>query len=203
VEHGLRVSEILEYWFGSCIEEPQALEACTQRWFNNGQTLDHEIQSRFGDLPPAIAAIPADGLDDAISTLATVIALDQFPRHIYRGQAKAFAFDQKALQLLDIALKQGWDKQLHPLQASFLYMPLQHAEDLERQQQGVDAFKQLLERADDVYKPFVANNLKYAQLHHDIIERFGRFPYRNRALGRTDTPEEQAYLADNPRRFGQ
>lgn len=199
----LPVDQVLDYWFGDALEGAAELERANKRWFSSGHAQDHEIAQRFADLPKTVAARPVAQVAARLSALAAVIVLDQFPRHLYRGQAGAFAFDDKALEILDRALKEGWDRELHPLHTSFLYMPLQHVEDLQRQEQGVSLYTTLFEQAEEPFKMFIASNLDYAHQHLELIQRFGRFPHRNQALGRESTEEERRYLEGKPARFGQ
>ena len=121
--------------------------------------------------------------------LAQTLVLDQFPRNLFRGQARAFAGDAQAraiaLQLID----SGAHLALHPLQRWFVYLPLEHAEDLALQERSVALFSALAADAG------MADALDYAERHRDVIHRFGRFPHRNAALGRASTAEELAYLA--------
>jgi len=196
-------SEILDYWFGGKLSDASAIKAHSRRWFKASAAMDHEIQVRFGDWIEPLAETDPDDFDSPEKLLAAILVLDQLPRHLFRGSARAFAFDDKALQLLDKALQQGWDAHLSPLQACFLYMPLQHAEDLERQQQGLALLRKLHEKADPLYRPFIATNLKYADQHLQLIRRFGRFPHRNQTLGRSSTSEEIAHMTTDGRHFGQ
>lgn len=202
-DNAFPVDAILTFWFGQSLENAEALKQESTRWFSGGSALDREVSLRFGELLKPVAVLPADAFASPLVALAGVLVLDQFPRHIFRGEAQAFAFDAKALQLVDNALERGWDSQLHPLQTSFLYMPLQHTEHLQRQQQSVQLFSKLAETAPPPYQQFIESNLGYARQHLDIIERFGRFPHRNHALGRTSTAAETAYLNSTPSRFGQ
>lgn len=195
--------DILDFWFGASLEGAEALKQQSTRWFSGGSVLDREVNQRFGDWVKPVAALPADAFAGPAITLAGVLVLDQFPRHLFRGEAQAFAFDAKALSLLDRALEHGWDGDLHPLQTSFLYMPLQHAEDLGRQQQSVRLFGALAEAAAPPFDAFLQSSLDYARRHLEIIEQFGRFPHRNRALGRRPTAAEVTYLEGSPSRFGQ
>ncbi len=200
---GFPAEDILRFWFGDSLHSAAAIKQQSRRWFQASAAVDHEIQERFGEWLEPVAEAPVSDFDDGRRLLAAVLVLDQFPRHIFRGSARAFAFDDKAVQLVDSALENHWDRDLVPPQASFLYMPLQHAESLARQQQSVELLERLLGRAQTHEKPFVESNLSFAEQHREIIQRFGRFPHRNDALGRTSTPEEVAYLAQDGRRFGQ
>ena len=124
--------------------------------------------------------------------LAAAIVLDQFPRNMYRGTAKAFATDDLAIRLARQAIENKVDEHLTPAERLFLYMPFQHSEILADQEHAVMLFKALGQE----------NALRYAIEHRDIIARFGRFPHRNRALGRQSTPEEEVFLQEH-KGFGQ
>ena len=132
-----------------------------------------------------------------------MILLDQFTRNIYRGDARAFAGDPQARELVKQGLATGLDKALTPIQRSFFYMPLEHSESLQDQDQCVALFEQLLEEVPQQGKAVIQSSLDFAIKHRDIIRQFGRFPHRNQAIGRSSTPEEQAYLNSGGARFGQ
>ncbi|MBF8302770.1 MAG: hypothetical protein HW396_1051, partial [Candidatus Dadabacteria bacterium] len=129
-------------------------------------------------------------------TLALIILLDQFSRNIYRGTAKAFSQDSLALYVCLRGIEKGFDKRLHPVERLFLYMPLEHSEDLEMQKKSVEYFSMLekLFPAPPSLASMVSEFKKYAGMHYVIIERFGRFPHRNEILGRKSTPEEIEFL---------
>ena len=135
--------------------------------------------------------------------LALVVLLDQMPRNIHRGSPGAFAHDAEAAAHCVAGIDSGQDRSLHPVERIFLYMPLQHAEDRGLQRRSVEQFESLAAEADEAWRDYFAENVRYARLHHDIVERFGRFPHRNRILGRESTEEERRYLADGAPTFGQ
>ncbi|HCB74803.1 MAG TPA: DUF924 domain-containing protein, partial [Sphingomonas bacterium] len=148
--------------------------------------LDAEIARRFGELREAVVASGAAGWrDDADSLLAAIVLIDQFGRNLHRGSGEAFAADPLALQLAREGVAKGYDGQLPPARAKFLYMPFMHAEDAGAQAECVRLFEALGD----------ADSLDFARQHRAVIEEFGRFPSRNAALGRESTPAEQAYLS--------
>ncbi len=168
--------EVLDFWFD---------ELTPKQHFAKDEALDRTIARRFSGLRGALLSSGAVKWRDTPETLlAAVIVLDQFSRNIYRGQAAAFAADALALTLTQEALAAGWDSQLPPDRRQFLYMPLMHSEDPQVQQQSLRRFEAL---GDDEV-------LCFARDHHDVIERFGRFPSRNEALGRETSAEERDYL---------
>ena len=124
--------------------------------------------------------------------LALILLLDQFPRNCFRQSAHSYATDGLARHYAERAIEAGFDAQVDPALKIFFYMPYEHSEMLEDQQRSLDLFRATGDE----------NYIKYAQLHYDLIARFGRFPHRNAALGRTSTPAEEAFLKDGPR-FGQ
>jgi uncharacterized protein (DUF924 family) len=173
------------------------------RWFTGGPALDAEIREKFG---ATVAQALAGGLRDwearPLERLALVILLDQFPRNIHRGQPQAFAGDARAQRLVMDALDRGLDQSLPWVGRVFLYMPLMHAEDLALQEECVRRFRQLAADVPEALRAGVANSLRFAEEHRDIIARLGRFPYRNAALGRDSQPAELEFLKNGPR-FGQ
>lgn len=169
---------ILTFWFE---------EHTKNDWYGGKAAFDDEVNARFGDLVPKAEASELFGWRKSPQgRLAEIIILDQFTRQLFRGEARAFASDRLALALAQEAIANGDDLQLTELQRSFLYMPYMHSESLVIQGESVRVFAQLDE-----------DNLKFAENHRDVIQRFGRFPKRNEALGRTSTQEERDYIADS------
>jgi uncharacterized protein (DUF924 family) len=155
------------------------------RWFNKNANFDEEIRQRFLETYEAAAAGQlTDWEQSAQGALALLILLDQFPRNMFRGEARAFATDPLARAVAAGAIVRGFDSQVPPEMRGFFYLPFQHSEDLADQERGIAFYKAIGD----------LENLKWAELHADIIRRFGRFPHRNSVLGRTTTPEEQAFL---------
>lgn len=161
-------------------------EAGFDRWFTKDEAFDAEIKRRF--LPTYEAAAAGklrDWENSAEGALALLIVLDQFPRNMFRGDKRAFATDPLARAITAGALIKGFDAQAGALRA-FFYLPFEHSEDLADQERGVALYKAA---GDD-------EGLKWGEIHADIIRKFGRFPHRNKVLGRTTTPEEQKFLDD-------
>ena len=155
------------------------------RWFNKDDAFDAEIRRRFLATHEAAAAgTLAAWEQSAEGALALLILLDQFPRNMFRGSARAFATDSEARAITAAALLRGFDAQVPANLRSFFYLPFEHSEDMADQERGLALYT----AAGD------ADGLKWAQIHADIIRRFGRFPHRNAVLGRTTTPDEQAFL---------
>jgi len=154
-----------------------------ERWYERDDALDADVRSRFLELWRKAAAGELsswEATDDG--ALALAIVLDQFPRNMFRDDIKAYSSDALAREVAGRAIARGADMRVDPALLEFLYMPLMHSEQLTDQQRCVELFRGN------------ADKLTYAERHADIIRRFGRFPHRNRILGRTTTPEEQAFL---------
>ncbi len=167
--------ELLAFW----------REAGMGKWFRGGAAFDAECRARWQDAHFAASRRECDHwLADADGALALVLLLDQIPRNIFRGSGHAFATDPLALYVADRALAAGFDAQVEPALRFFFYLPFEHSEAMADQQRAVELFTALGD----------ADLLGYAIAHCDVIARFGRFPHRNAALGRINTPEEQACL---------
>jgi uncharacterized protein (DUF924 family) len=160
-------------------------EAGVSKWFNGGAGFDAECRERFLESHFAAARRElARWAGDAEGALALVLLLDQIPRNAFRGSAHAFATDGLAREVARNAIAAGFDRQVDPALQLFFYMPFEHSEDMADQDRAVELFAAMGD----------AGYLDYANRHRDAIARFGRFPHRNAALGRTSTPEEQAWL---------
>ena len=163
--------DILDFWFGLRPEQ----------WWKADPGLDLEIRKRFLDLWESEREhVPAHYLGDPRNALAAVVLFDQFPRNMFRGHADQFSTDPPALAVATGAVDKGLDAQLGPKERSFLYMPFQHSERIADQKRSLALFTALGD----------SDQLRYAKLHHDVIERFGRFPHRNAILGRKPRPAE-------------
>ncbi|HMA57852.1 MAG TPA: DUF924 family protein [Pseudolabrys sp.] len=160
-------------------------KAGPDRWFKKDPAFDDEIRERFLATHEAAAAGQlSDWEQSAQGALALLILLDQFPRNIFRGDARAFATDPLARAIAAGAIIRGFDSQVPKEMRGFFYLPFEHSENLADQERCIAFHKAI----DDT------EGLKWAEIHADIIRRFGRFPHRNTALGRTTTAEEQAFL---------
>ena len=194
--------QVLEFWFGEATRSAEALGGQSARWFAKDEGFDEEIRRRFGELPGEAAAGAFDHWrTTARGSLALVLVLDQLPRNLYRGDSRAFAYDALALDTALHALERGFDQALHPVEASFLYMPLEHAEDGDLQARCVSLFESLVDDAPENLSEYLARSLDYAERHRRIVARFGRFPHRNKVLGRASNEEEDEYLASGGDRF--
>ena len=198
---------VLDFWFGDAASDPEAAKARSSFWYAgaaSAKEIDREIAQRFGDLVRAAAAGELDAwATTARGLLALVILLDQFPRNLGRGTARAFEHDERALELTREGVARGHLEELRPVEQLFLLMPYQHVEDLAMQREGALLYDRLAAEAPAAWRPYLEYTRDYARRHLAIVERFGRFPHRNEVLGREPTPAERAYLESGGERFGQ
>ena len=168
-------AEVLAFWRA----------AGPDKWFEQDAAFDADIRARFRDLYEAAAAGRlASWENDPEGALALVIVLDQFPRNMFRGDPRTYAADPLARAAAQRAIARGFDRHYVPPEERFFYLPFMHAEDLVDQERCLA----LCRAAED------AEGVKHAEIHADIIRRFGRFPHRNRVLGRVTSPDERAFL---------
>jgi uncharacterized protein (DUF924 family) len=199
--------EVRRFWFGKLPLRPDGVKARVALWFcataEEQHRVDDLVRSRFGALiERATAGHLAAWADSPRRRLSLILLLDQFPRHVYRGTDRAFASDREALALTLSGMQSAADAALTPVERIFFYMPLQHSELRDAQEESVSAYRRLLNEAPEDLKAMFASALESAQQHQSIIARFGRFPHRNRVLRRANTPEEETYLAQGGRTFG-
>jgi uncharacterized protein (DUF924 family) len=192
------IEQVLEFWFGACGADGSLDPVKRPMWFSEGGKHDAEIRKRFrklhrraaqGELEQEWRATPQ-------GTIALIVVLDQFSRHIHRGTAAAFAQDLAAQRLASAGVDQGVDRQLLPIQRAFFYLPFEHAEDLKLQRVGARLLERLSTEVAAGWRKDYISFADYSGHHRDIIERFGRFPHRNRILGRVSTPEEIEFLKE-------
>jgi uncharacterized protein (DUF924 family) len=172
-----RAGEVLTFWE----------EAGPEKWYAQDDLFDRTIRDRFG----ALWEGACDGACDHWAmgpkgALALIVLLDQFPRNMFRDSPRAFASDARALRFASSAVFHGWDLRVAGPMRQFLYLPFMHSERLTDQDRAVRLFKARMAEGD---------NLLHARAHREVIRRYGRFPYRNAALGRVTTPAEAAFLA--------
>ncbi len=186
-----QAQDVLDFWFGPPADPDHARQRV--QWFRKDAAFDQQVVTRFGALFEQALAGGTDGWIapplQPLPALARVIVLDQFTRNAFRGSARAFAGDAMALQTARALVAAGLDRGLTGVQRLFVYLPFEHAEDLAHQRTSVQLFEQLGRD-----EPALAGLLEWAQRHHDVVARFGRFPHRNAVLGRASTDEEAAFL---------
>jgi uncharacterized protein (DUF924 family) len=169
-------AEVINFWFS---------EPVKSKWFRSTVEFDAELKHRYEALWKSGCARELDNWQDhAKGALALVILLDQFPLNMYRDSPLGYSSEAQARDVSRLAIQQGFDKNLQNPEKAFLYMPFMHSEDIEDQNISVS----LHESGE------LENNLRFARHHQEIIRRFGRFPHRNKVLGRESTPEEISYL---------
>ena len=173
---------MLDFWFGA----PDSRERARPRksWFEKSEPFDAEIRRRF------LATWERAGRGELgrwqatpLASLALIVVLDQFPRNMFRGTARAFASDSLALAAARETIARGFDRLLSPVERTFIYLPFEHAEDLAAQRRSLSLFRAL-----------DPEDMQYPKRHYEIIARFGRFPHRNAILGRQSTAEEAEFL---------
>lgn len=182
---------LLSFWFGAEADDDAVARRQAQLWWSKDPELDRRLREHFeAELQRAGAEWP----ETPRGRLARVILLDQIPRSIYRGTARAFAWDELARRRAQASLALGDEARLRPIERVFLYMPFEHAEDLKLQDLAVERFEALGAEVPDTQRQTFDGFLDFARRHRDIIRRFGRFPHRNAILGRLSTAEEMAFL---------
>jgi uncharacterized protein (DUF924 family) len=187
--------EILDFWFGSSEPGFEELEQRITLWFEAGPEVDVEIASRFGIIQREARNGRLNGWNTtARGRLALVILLDQFTRNLHRGTEEAFAGDAEALRLCLEGIELGVDAELSVVERAFFHMPLQHSEDLSVQEKSVRVFEELATTCSDAIRPHMHRFFVSARSHRDIIAKLGRFPHRNRVLGRECTEAEEDFL---------
>ena len=197
-----RIEDILEFWFGFFPTPYTADVSKTDMWFKNGSSYDSEIFIKFGvDYDRATKGELDHWADSHRGRLALIILLDQFSRHIHRGTAKSFAQDEKAQVLCIDGLGAGDDAKMHAIERSFFYLPLEHAEDLEKQKLSIRAFEQLVLDVPELYRKNFEVTLSFAKSHQYVIEKFGRFPELNEIFNRDSTTDELAFIASGKYSF--
>lgn len=201
-------NDVLDYWFGTGPMDAARLAERNTFWFGGdgpeaAARRDADIKAKLEPmLERAAKGEFASWAGSPRRRLALILLFDQVPRNIYRGTAAQFAWDREALALSADGLQLGADAALEPWERLFFYLPLEHAESMEAQDQALAAFTRLAVEAPPEYRSFCEGLIGYANKHRDLIKLFGRFPHRNQVLKREDTPEERAWLAEHPRYFG-
>ena len=199
-----RIEAVLSFWFKDQQLTAPQIDGRMDVWFGEDPLFDEEIARRFAD---DVEEASEGNLDHWASEprgrLALIILIDQFRRNIYRNSEEAFSKDKAALKLCVEGAMEKKDKGLSPIERVFFYMPLQHAESRKVQKKSVDIFNKLAAAVSPTYRETFETVAQFAELHADIIEQFGRFPHRNKIMGRENTPEEAQYLAGDAPTFGQ
>ena len=173
----MRWSDPVGFWFS---------EAARGRWFRSTPEFDQTIRERFGGVWEAARRGELEHWAEVPEgALALVIVLDQFPLHLFRGEAASYSTEAQARAIAERMIRSGWDRQMEDAARAFVYLPFMHSESLADQDRAVECYREA----------GLADSLRWAEHHREIIRRFGRFPHRNQALGRASTPEEILWLA--------
>ena len=189
--------DVLRFWFGETpADTADALFAKIKRWYSGGPDMDSAVRERFGS---QVADALAGGLEtweaEPRPRLALVLILDQFTRNLYRGTARAYAADARAQRLAVDAFDRHLTVDLGIEERNFFLMPLVHSEDLSLHDRAVVLMDQLVADAPPALRPIWSMGVEQSRKYRSVIARFGRFPFRNQALGRASTPEEEQFLA--------
>jgi uncharacterized protein (DUF924 family) len=183
----VRFDDVLDFWFGPPGSATRGLARA--EWFRKDDAFDAAIRARFLGCHEAAAEERLSAWEATpYAALALVIVLDQFPRNMFRGHARAFAGDAQALAVARRLVDRGFDRFYQAVERPFAYLPFEHAEDLAAQRRSLALFDTL------AGVPGSATSIDYARRHYEIVSRFGRFPHRNAILGRPSTAEELEFL---------
>lgn len=189
------IDELLVFWFGTQAGDDAVAAEKAALWWKKNLAIDEQCRRLF---QPLVESAGAGALDHWTATprgrLALILLTDQMPRNIYRGNARAFAFDATASASCLAGLEQHADAALRPIERVFFYLPLEHAESLALQERSVALFTTLAAAVPAGQRKLFDGYLDFAVRHRDIVARFGRFPHRNAVLGRASTPEEADFL---------
>lgn len=181
--------DVHTFWFGDGKTPNMKL------WFEKNEQVDKQIRDKFG---PWLGQYPDPEFEEwrqvPQGLVSLVVMLDQFPRNAFRGTPKMFEYDADARDVAQEGLEKGWQDQLPVAQATFLFLPFEHSEDISDQKECIRLFQDLVARATSEEKNLAKGGLDYARKHLVIIEKFGRFPHRNKTLGRESTREELEFL---------
>lgn len=198
------IDRINTFWLGSSTESPELAAARRDWWYRGGAPVDDEIRCRFGALlPKACNGELTAWLTTAEGALALILLLDQFTRNLYRSTPEAYVGDALAFDLVNQAIELNLDEDLHPVARIWLYHPFHHAESVAQQDQGLALLETALQAAPNVWRAYVQRSITGWTRHRDIVARFGRFPHRNKVLGRSSSAEERAFMDEDGDTFGQ
>ncbi|MDT4855369.1 hypothetical protein FQZ97_897210 [compost metagenome] len=193
---------LLDWWFGPEAAAGEVAAARHGLWFGKKDQQDRDARERFGArVEQALDGGLADWAEQPDGWLALVILLDQLPRMIFRDSPRGFAGDARAQALVSEGLARGLERDLTPIRQVFIYLVLEHAEDLASQERALYRYRLLLDGAADAERELFANFFDFSERHRAVIARFGRFPHRNAVLGRSTSAEESAFLQIPGSRF--
>ena len=200
----VRIDAILSFWFMEQTLSAPKIDGRMDTWFGEDPVFDEEIAKEFAeDVERASDGALDHWAHEPRGRLALILLLDQFRRNIYRNTPEAFEKDKAALKLCVEGAMEKKDHGLAPIHKAFFYMPLQHAESRKVQAKSRVIYQRLAEAVSPTYKETFETIAQFAELHADIVERFGRFPHRNKLLERENNPDEEEYLTGDSPDFGQ
>jgi uncharacterized protein (DUF924 family) len=200
----VRIDAILSFWFMEQNLSAPKIDGRMDTWFGEDPVFDEEIAKEFAeDVERASDGALDHWAHEPRGRLALILLLDQFRRNIYRNTPEAFEKDRAALKLCVEGAMEKKDHGLAPIHKAFFYMPLQHAESRKVQAKSRVIYQRLAEAVSPTYKETFETIAQFAELHADIVERFGRFPHRNKLLERENNPDEEEYLTGDSPDFGQ
>ncbi len=200
----IRIDEILTFWFREKELSAPQIDGRMDLWFGEDRVFDQQVVNDFADDVERASGGELDHwAHEPRGRLALILLLDQFRRNIYRNTLEAFAKDNLALRLCVEGATQKMEKGLSPIQRVFFYMPLQHAESRKVQKKSCEIYRRRCDAVSPTYRETFETIAQFAELHADIVERYGRFPHRNKLLKRANTAEEDEYLAGDAPTFGQ
>jgi uncharacterized protein (DUF924 family) len=195
--------EILQFWFGELSADGGWDREHARRWFRGEPQFDALVRERFGGTIEAVRAGQHDDWRTTLpGTLALILIADQLTRNAARGRAEAFSLDPLARELSLALIDDGRDRQLHAIERLFVYLPLEHSENLQLQDVCVGLLVDLATEAPPELHGYFRQFVRYAMRHREVIAKFGRYPHRNRALGRASTEAELEHLRNGGDTFG-
>ncbi|NKB58026.1 MAG: DUF924 family protein [Alphaproteobacteria bacterium] len=198
------IADIVAFWLGPSLDGPKVAAARRDWWYKGGPAVDDDIRARFGSIvPQACARTLMDWQTTPDGALALILLLDQFTRNLYRNTPDAYRGDICAFEIVNRAIDDELDQELHPVARIWLYHPFHHSEQVEEQDRGLALLQKLHDSAAPEWHAYVQRSITGWTRHRDIVARFGRFPHRNEVLGRENTEEERAFLAADGESFGQ
>lgn len=191
----MEYQKVLDYWFGKIESNKDLAIKKNNIWFQGSSEIDMYITETFKKMLEKAEKNELDFWQETTrGNLALIILLDQFSRNIYRNSKKAYQSDKKSLAICIDGIDKKIDKNLYPIEKQFFYMPLQHAENIQIQEKSVFHYKNLLQEAPEATKSYFESTVKSAEQHKEIIDLFGRFPHRNKILGRNSSKKEIEFL---------
>lgn len=188
-------NEVREFWFGDATADADVAKARSALWWEKNSAVDAQMRERFQALVEEVGSgARREWLATPHGALTLILIADQFPRNIFRDTPQAFALDSQALGFANTVIDAGFDQKLRPIERVFCYLPFEHSETLADQNRSVELFTALHAAVADEAKELFAGYLDFAARHRVVIERFGRFPHRNRIMDRASTAAEIEFL---------